>query len=80
MLVGLTSGPPEVNSPNGIPGPHAPYPPFLPSAGLTRRLLQELQEDENSHGTLAAWCVEGDNRGDAMGLAAVVLQLLDLGE
>jgi proteasome assembly chaperone 2 len=78
MVVGLTSAPPALGSPRKVEAPL--YPPFLPSAGLTRRLLQKLQEDGSPHGAVAAWCVEGDNRGDAMGLAGVVLGVLDLRE
>ena len=39
-----------------------------------------MQKEDISHGGLAAWCVEGDNRGDAMGLAGVVLQVLGIGK
>lgn len=57
------------------------YPPFLPSAGLTRRLLTSLNESERPvlHGAITAWCVEGDNRGDAHALAQVALAVLDQG-
>lgn len=56
------------------------YPPFLPAAGLTRRLLAALSEEKTliPHGAIAAWCVEGDNRGDARSFANVVLDVLDL--
>ncbi|UOH83810.1 hypothetical protein LQV05_006548 [Cryptococcus neoformans] len=56
------------------------YPPFLPAAGLTRRLLTALSEEKAPipHGAIAAWCVEGDNRGDARSLAGVVLDVLSL--
>ncbi|WVQ62578.1 uncharacterized protein L199_000720 [Kwoniella botswanensis] len=52
------------------------YPPFLPAAGLTRRLLSTLKDSSIPHGAITAWCVEGDNSGDAMSLAQVVLRLL----
>ncbi|KAL7418823.1 hypothetical protein Q5752_006507 [Cryptotrichosporon argae] len=58
-----------------LPAPTA-YPPFLPAAGLTRRLLSALADDAVPHGALAAWCVEGDNRGDAHALAAQALDVL----
>ncbi|KAE8543172.1 hypothetical protein D1P53_000659 [Cryptococcus gattii VGV] len=56
------------------------YPPFLPAAGLTRRLLTALSEEKTPipHGAIAAWCVEGDNRGDSRSFADVVLYVLDL--
>lgn len=56
------------------------YPPFLPAAGLTRRLLTALSGEKAPipHGAIAAWCVEGDNRGDARSLAGVVLDVLNL--
>ncbi len=54
------------------------YPPFLPGAGLTRRLLSALADKPS--GALAAWVVEGDNRGDAHALARAVLALLEIGE
>ncbi|KIR63636.1 proteasome assembly chaperone 2 [Cryptococcus bacillisporus CA1873] len=56
------------------------YPPFLPAAGLTRRLLTALLEEKTSmpHGAIAAWCVEGDNRGDSRSFADMVLYVLDL--
>lgn len=53
------------------------YPPFLPGAGLTRRLLAALADVPS--GAVAAWVVEGDNRGDAMALATVALGVLELG-
>ncbi|KAK8845498.1 hypothetical protein IAR55_006211 [Kwoniella newhampshirensis] len=56
----------------------APYPPFLPAAGLTRRLLSSLASENIAHGAVTAWCVEGDNRGDAIALAGVVLQTLGI--
>ncbi|WVF66133.1 hypothetical protein IAT40_000873 [Kwoniella sp. CBS 6097] len=66
-----------------------PYPPFLPAAGLTRRLLASLngtgtegQTQSASlsppHGAVTAWCVEGDNRGDAISLTKTVLALLGI--
>lgn len=55
----------------------AQYPPFLPSAGLTRRLLAALQTTSTPHGCLTVWCAEGDNREDAYALTARVLYLLD---
>ncbi|KAK4688892.1 proteasome assembly chaperone 2, partial [Tremellales sp. Uapishka_1] len=54
------------------------YPPFLPSAGLTRRILSALQDGQIPHGAITAWCVEGDNREDAWALAHVVLGILGL--
>lgn len=55
------------------------YPPFLPCAGLTRRLLATLHADEvPPHGTLAYWCAEADNREDAMRYAGVVTYLLGI--
>ena len=59
-----------------------PYPPFLPAGGLTRRLLASLHDEPKpvSHGAITAWCVEGDNRGDAHEFARVVLEVLGLGE
>jgi hypothetical protein len=57
-----------------------PYPPFLPSAGLTRRYLSSLQDVKAEHGVLLAWCVEGDNRDDARALAAATLMILGQGE
>lgn len=56
----------------------ATYPPFLPSAGLTRRLLSSLQSTKVPHGCLTVWCVEGDNREDAYALTARVLDILEL--
>ncbi|WVW81907.1 hypothetical protein I302_103907 [Kwoniella bestiolae CBS 10118] len=56
------------------------YPPFLPAAGLTRRLLSSLQDSQIPHGSITAWCVEGDNSGDAISLAGVVLRVLGLDE
>ncbi|KAJ9098985.1 hypothetical protein QFC20_005803 [Naganishia adeliensis] len=57
------------------------YPPFLPCAGLTRRLLATLHADEvPPHGTLAYWCAEADNREDAMRYAGVVTYLLGIPE
>ncbi|WVR03524.1 hypothetical protein IAU60_000516 [Kwoniella sp. DSM 27419] len=57
----------------------APYPPFLPAAGLTRRLLAALSQSQVIHGAITAWCVEGDNRGDATSLAGSVLAVLGIG-
>ncbi|WWD22451.1 hypothetical protein CI109_106942 [Kwoniella shandongensis] len=54
------------------------YPPFLPAAGLTRRLLASLASEQIPHGAVTAWCVEGDNRGDAVALAGIVLRLLGI--
>ena len=62
------------------------YPPFLPSAGLTRRILIALSESPSpaasgpAHGVISAWCVEADNRLDARYLAETVLRVLALGE
>jgi len=41
-----------------------------------------LQDSDKSpsHGAVSAWCVEGDNRGDAHALALVVLAILNLGQ
>ncbi|RXK36764.1 hypothetical protein M231_05999 [Tremella mesenterica] len=52
------------------------YPPFLPSAGLTRRMLVALRETSVPHGAIAAWCAEGDNRGDAVEFTRTVLKFL----
>lgn len=62
------------------PQKEAAYPPFLPGAGLTRRTLAALKEQGTPAGALAAWVVEGDNRGDAHALAARALDLVGLGE
>lgn len=56
------------------------YPPFLPGAGLTRRVLAALKEQGTPGGALAAWVVEGDNRGDAHALAARTLQITGTGK
>ncbi|CAK9779361.1 hypothetical protein CC85DRAFT_288680 [Cutaneotrichosporon oleaginosum] len=56
--------------------PVSGYPPFLPGAGLTRRILAALADKPS--GAIAAWVVEGDNRGDAHALARAVLRLLDI--
>jgi len=61
------------------PSQSPPYPPFLPSAGLTRRYLATLQDVKVEHGALMAWCVEGDNRDDARALAAASLHVLGQG-
>lgn len=75
----LTSTLPQLNLNLTASGSSStPYPPFLPSAGLTRRLLSSLQSSPTPHGAIAAWCVEGDNRGDARALASVVLDVLDV--
>ncbi|RSH85560.1 hypothetical protein EHS25_003699 [Saitozyma podzolica] len=68
------SPPPSSSSSN------TPYPPFLPSAGLTRRLLASLNDDpaKPAHATITAWCVEGDNRGDARALADTALKVLGI--
>lgn len=58
----------------------SPYPPFLPSAGLTRRYLSALQGSNAEHGALVAWCVEGDNREDARALAASTMKVLGVGK
>ncbi|KAK1926044.1 PAC2 family-domain-containing protein [Papiliotrema laurentii] len=53
-----------------------PYPPFIPGGGLSKRILIAFKSLESlPHGTIAAWCVEGDNRADAHALAALVLRL-----
>ncbi|BEI93650.1 uncharacterized protein CcaverHIS019_0601090 [Cutaneotrichosporon cavernicola] len=52
------------------------YPPFLPGAGLTRRLLSALADQPS--GAIAEWVVEGDNRGDAHALASALLSVLDI--
>jgi hypothetical protein len=59
----------------------SPYPPFLPAAGLTRRLLTSLAASapNTSHGAVTAWCVEGDNRDDARALAETALAALGIG-
>ncbi|WVQ93761.1 hypothetical protein IAU59_000839 [Kwoniella sp. CBS 9459] len=61
------------------------YPPFLPAAGLTRRLLASLNGNSGqasapapAHGAVTAWCVEGDNRGDAISLTQTVLAVLGI--
>jgi len=54
------------------------YPPFLPGAGLSRRVLAAIADVPS--GAIAAWCVEGDNRGDARALATVALGVLGVGE
>jgi proteasome assembly chaperone 2 len=54
------------------------YPPFLPGAGLSRRVLDALKDVPS--GAIAAWVVEGDNRGDARALALAALHVLDVGE
>jgi proteasome assembly chaperone 2 len=60
---------------------NTPYPPFLPSAGSTRKLLIRLQDKSDvPHAAISAWCVEGDNRGDARALAGLVLGVLGAGE
>lgn len=78
-------------SPFSYPNPETAYPLFLPCAGLTRRLLAALHPSPPSdrtapsvpavpvpHGALLAWCVEGDNRGDAHALAELVLRLAEV--
>lgn len=66
-----------------------PAVPLIPGAGLTRRLFTSLPEAANDYGTgSATWSVpivallqyafEGDNRGDAGMLLAIVNKLLDL--
>lgn len=55
------------------------YPPFLPGAGLTRRVLGALADTAVPSGAVTAWVVEGDNRGDAHALAGVALQILGVG-
>lgn len=57
----------------------AAYPPFIPGGGSTRRLLTALRDAGVSHGTIAAWCAEGDNREDAMALAHHALAAAGLG-
>ncbi|WRT63740.1 uncharacterized protein IL334_000663 [Kwoniella shivajii] len=54
------------------------YPPFLPAAGLTRRLLSTFHENDVIHGTITAWCVEGDNSNDAISLAQIILNVLGI--
>ncbi|WVN90969.1 uncharacterized protein L203_106214 [Cryptococcus depauperatus CBS 7841] len=68
------------SSSHTLPSKDSHYPPFLPAAGLTRRLLSSWSRDEKSipHGALSVWCVEGDNRGDAKGLTNVVLDILGI--
>jgi hypothetical protein len=61
-------------------GSAASYPPFLPSAGLTRRLLASLESNQIPHGCLTVWCVEGDNREDAYALVKVTSDVLGLGK
>ncbi|ODN76005.1 hypothetical protein L202_05965 [Cryptococcus amylolentus CBS 6039] len=69
-----------ISQPSFGPRSTSRYPPFLPAAGLTRRLLSAFSEDQKkiSHGAVTAWCVEGDNRGDARGLAGIVLGVLGI--
>lgn len=63
------------------PSPSKSYPPFLPCAGLTRRLLASLQSTTAPpHATLAYWCTEADNRDDAVRYAGVVTYLLGIRE
>ncbi|OCF45184.1 proteasome assembly chaperone 2 [Kwoniella heveanensis CBS 569] len=77
-----SSGQPGQSPSTSTPG--ALYPPFLPAAGLTRRLLASLDSTEMGqlqappHGAVTAWCVEGDNRGDAISLTQLVLSLLGI--
>ncbi|WVQ80323.1 hypothetical protein IAT38_002428 [Cryptococcus sp. DSM 104549] len=84
QLARLSDLPPLSLSIDGPPSfsatPTSTYPPFLPAAGLTRRLLAVLNVDgkRTAHGAIAAWCVEGDNRGDARGLAGQVLRVLGI--
>lgn len=58
------------------------YPPPLPAGGLSGALLADLQKEGSGtvppHGALCAWCVEGDNRGDAFGMAGVVAFVLGI--
>ncbi|WWC66652.1 uncharacterized protein I206_100556 [Kwoniella pini CBS 10737] len=61
-----------------LSNPSSIYPPFLPSAGLTRRLLSALQDTQTPHGAISVWCVEGDNRNDAISFAQLVLSLLKI--
>ncbi len=60
------------------------YPPPLPAGGLSGALLADLQKEGSGtvppHGALCAWCAEGDNRGDAFGMAGVVAFVLGIGE
>lgn len=67
-------------SPLVDPSSDSPYPPFLPSAGLTRRYLLSLKDTKAEHAALTAWCVEGDNRDDARALASALLHVLNLGK
>lgn len=63
------------------PAPSKTYPPFLPCAGLTRRLLASFQATTvPPHATLAYWCTEADNRDDAVRYAGVVTYLLGIRE
>ncbi|ORY23634.1 PAC2 family-domain-containing protein [Naematelia encephala] len=73
----LTKRLPNLASRMTTPTAHQPYPPFLPYAGLTRRILTTLQKDTDKvpHAALAYWCSEGDNRADAHALAAEVLEV-----
>jgi hypothetical protein len=53
--------------------------PFIPSGGLTRRILQSLGPDwPIPTFALLHFVFEGDNRGDAGMLVALVNQVLDL--
>ncbi|GMK58531.1 hypothetical protein CspeluHIS016_0505630 [Cutaneotrichosporon spelunceum] len=52
------------------------YPPFLPGAGLTRRLLGALADQPS--GAIAEWVVEGDNRADAHALAHALMGVLGI--
>ncbi|WWC85889.1 uncharacterized protein L201_000756 [Kwoniella dendrophila CBS 6074] len=67
-----------LENPSITSSPSAIYPPFLPSAGLTRRLLASFQNSQIQHGTITAWCVEGDNRDDAINLAQTVFHILGI--
>ncbi|GHJ83630.1 hypothetical protein NliqN6_0032 [Naganishia liquefaciens] len=65
------------------PAPSSTYPPFLPCAGLTRRLLATMQDTPGPvppHASLAYWCTEADNRDDAVRYAGVVTYLLGIPE
>jgi hypothetical protein len=67
----------NIDANTAAPAASSTYPPFLPGAGLTRRLLGALADVPS--GAIAAWVVEGDNRGDATALATVALAVLQLG-
>ncbi len=66
-------------SSSSVAAPASRYPPWLPDGGLCPDILEKLQSTSTPpHGALAGWCAEGDNRGDAFGMAGVVTFLLGI--